>query len=177
MKLAAMITGLLTAVAAGAALADGGERFVKVATTILGHPAHPMFIVFPIALFLTAALFDLVYYAKRNEFWRSAATWVLLCGFLGGAVAAALGFLDFFTALPKSGDVHHAAIRHWHWAVPAMSLVAIDLLLRAWKKNSKAIIALTTVLTLAAALCVSVAGYWGGDMVFNDKVGVMKVDE
>lgn len=54
---------------------------------------HPLFVHFPIALWLAALLFWIVALAKKNdELWRFG-RWLLYLGTIGGLAAVATGFL------------------------------------------------------------------------------------
>ena len=57
---------------------------------LLGHPVHPMLIVFPLGLLSTAVLFDVLYIVTENVDLSTFAFWALAAGLVGGLAAAVL---------------------------------------------------------------------------------------
>lgn len=168
----------LMALVTGVAFAHGeSRRYVDVFSTLLGHPTHPILVVFPLGLFPTALLFDLIYVMHKDRFWRRASYWVMLVGFVGGLAAAVLGFLDYFFALPQSGDVHESATIHWQWIAAAMAVFAINLVVRALKDTTRgARLGFVTFLSVLGVALVLTGGFYGGHLVFDDRVGVEMPD-
>lgn len=77
-------------------------RALESRARILGHPIHPMIVVFPLGLLPVALLFDAAYIYFRDPFWWRAAFSLLGLGVLGIVGAAIPGLIDFFTAIPAS---------------------------------------------------------------------------
>ena len=73
---------------------------------LLGHPIHPMLIVFPIGLLTATVVFDLVYLVMGAAEFATVAFWVLAGGLLGGAAAAVFGLLDW-QRIPRSTRAAH----------------------------------------------------------------------
>ena len=69
---------------------------------IMGHPIHPMLVVFPIGLYIISFVFDLVYLSAGDPFWFRMAYWTMLGGLVGNVAAAIPGFLDYLTLPPKT---------------------------------------------------------------------------
>jgi uncharacterized membrane protein len=61
---------------------------------LLGHPVHPMLVVFPLGLLSTAVVFDLVYLATDNGDFATVAFWAIAAGLVGGVAAAIFGLWD-----------------------------------------------------------------------------------
>ena len=57
----------------------------------LGHPIHPMLIVFPLGLFVMSLIFDILYYITGAIGFASAAFWDIIAGVIIGLIAAAFG--------------------------------------------------------------------------------------
>lgn len=173
----ALVTVLVLS-ACGAVFAHGsGDRFVDVAATLFGHPAHPIFVVFPLALFPVALLFDAIYLWRRQEFWWRASFWMLGLGLLGALVAAGLGFSDYFIALPQKGDVHEVAETHWHWIVLGVTVFAINFAPRLPYRRRELptwLAGLGLALSLLGVAFVWTGGYYGGHLVFEERVGVVR---
>ena len=62
---------------------------------ILGHPVHPMLIVFPVGLFTTAVIFDILYLVNDNPFFPTASFYMIAAGVIGGLLAAIFGLIDW----------------------------------------------------------------------------------
>jgi uncharacterized membrane protein len=60
----------------------------------LGHPVHPMLIVYPLGLLSAAVIFDLLYLATGNEQLATFSFWGILAGVVGGLAAALFGVDD-----------------------------------------------------------------------------------
>ena len=57
----------------------------------LGHPAHPMLVVFPLGLPATAVIFDAIALIRGASYLFNAAYWMIVAGLVGGLVSATLG--------------------------------------------------------------------------------------
>ncbi|HET6261102.1 MAG TPA: DUF2231 domain-containing protein, partial [Chloroflexia bacterium] len=58
---------------------------------LLGHPIHPMLIVFPLGLLAMAVVFDIVYMITGDAVFAQVAFWDIAAGIVGGLVAALFG--------------------------------------------------------------------------------------
>ena len=58
----------------------------------LGHPLHPMLIVFPFGLLATAVIFDAIYLLTGTVTMAIVAYWMIVAGIVGGLVARPLRF-------------------------------------------------------------------------------------
>lgn len=66
---------------------------------LLGHPVHPMLVMFPVALLVTAVIFDIVDTVGGPDFLGEVAYWNITVGLIGGLLAAAAGAVDLL-AIP-----------------------------------------------------------------------------
>jgi uncharacterized membrane protein len=62
---------------------------------LLGHPIHPMVIVFPLGLLATAVAFDIVGLAQADRSWFLISFWMIAAGIIGGLLAVVFGLLDW----------------------------------------------------------------------------------
>src|SRR5512132_2463540 len=62
---------------------------------LLGHPIHPMLIVFPLGLLSVAAIFDIIYISTHNGHWADLSYWMIASGVIGGLIAAVFGLIDW----------------------------------------------------------------------------------
>src|SRR3954467_8832763 len=65
----------------------------------LGHPIHPMLIVYPLGLLSTAVIFDICYLVTDRDGFPVAAAYTIAAGVIGGLVAALFGLIDWL-AIP-----------------------------------------------------------------------------
>jgi len=91
------------------------------------HPIHPMLVVFPIGLWVTALVFDIVEMATGNPLWRTLAFWNIVGGIVGALLAAVPGFLDYPGTKGREGR-----IATWHMILnlAAVVLFAVNAFLR-----------------------------------------------
>ena len=50
---------------------------------LLGHPLHPMLVVFPLGSLITAVVFDLVYLIGNNDTFSQVGFWDITAGAIG----------------------------------------------------------------------------------------------
>src|SRR4051812_49440996 len=78
---------------------------------LLGHPVHPILIVFPLGLLIMALIFDVIYFATDNTAFATAAYWDIAAGIIGGLLAAVFGLIDWLN-IPNG--TRAKAIGMWH---------------------------------------------------------------
>ena len=88
-----------------------GGLLVETRIKLLGHPVHPMLIVFPLGLLSTAVLFDVVYVLTGNADLATFSYWALAAGLAGGLLAAVFGLIDWLgipddTRAKRIGAMH-----------------------------------------------------------------------
>lgn len=135
---------------------------------LVGHPIHPMLIVFPLGLLVMSLIFDLVHGFTGDPDFSIASYWCIAAGVVGGLLAAVFGFWDWLAI--RSGT-RAKRIGLWHGAgnVVVVLLFAISWVLRRGAPQyspSAAALALSVVAVLLGA----VTGWLGGELV--DRLGV-----
>src|SRR5437764_3993872 len=88
-----------------------GQRPMESKAKLLGHPIHPMLIVFPLGLLATAVIFDVIALAMRVGAWSGMAFYLIAAGVIGGLAAAVFGLIDWL-AIPSG--TRAKAIGLWH---------------------------------------------------------------
>lgn len=136
---------------------------------LLGHPVHPMLIVFPLGLLPAAVACDIIYLVHGGAHWAHFGYWLLVAGIISGVVAASVGLADW-AALPDGTRAKR--IGGWHARVNITMLVlfAIDWWLRRKAPDRPAM--LPVVLGLVALVLGLVGGWLGGELVYRLSVGV-----
>ncbi|HEY9881943.1 MAG TPA: DUF2231 domain-containing protein [Leptolyngbyaceae cyanobacterium] len=137
---------------------------------IFGHPIHPIIVIFPIAFLSGAAGTDLGYFLTKGDFWAQASIWLIGTGLLSAIAAAITGMADFIN-IPRvrkrrAGWVHMAL----NVAVLVLSLV--NFLLRFGNADG-AILPWGLVISWIVATFLLVSGWYGGELMFRHKVGIV----
>jgi uncharacterized membrane protein len=136
---------------------------------VLGHALHPMLIVFPLGLFATAVLFDLIRIFKGGGTWGEAAFYDIAVGIVGGLIAAVAGFLDWL-AIPSGTRAKTVGMWHGGGNFVIVVLFIISWLIRLPNPSSPPSIAF--VLALIGVLMALVTAWLGGELVERLRVGV-----
>lgn len=136
----------------------------------LGHPVHPMLIVFPLGLLATAVVFDVLYVATNNADLSTFSFWALAAGVVGGLAAAAFGVIDWM-AIPKGTRARRVGALHGGGNVVVVLLFAFSFLLRTGDSSYLPDILPFVVALLGAALAL-VTAWLGGELVYRLRVAV-----
>jgi uncharacterized membrane protein len=137
---------------------------------VLGHPIHPMLIVFPLGLLAIAVLFDILRMFTGNGALAEVAFWNIAAGVIGGLVAALFGFIDWLN-VPSGTRAKQIGLLHGGGNVVVVTLFAVSWLLRLGEPNYVPS-TLAFVLGVAAVLLALVTGWLGGELVYRLRVGV-----
>ena len=137
---------------------------------LLGHPVHPMLVVFPLGLLATAVIFDILYLIFGNRLLPTASYYMIAAGILGGLLAAIFGFVDWM-ALPNGSRAKNIGLWHGLGNVTIVGLFAVSWLLRG---NNVDFVPDNTalILSFAGAALALVTAWIGGELVFHLGVGV-----
>ena len=137
---------------------------------LLGHPVHPMLIVFPLGLLATAVLFDALYLITGNEDLAVFSFWAVIGGVVGGLGAALFGFIDWL-AIPSGTRAKQVGLVHGVGNVIIVGLFSVSWLLRlddaAFAPNL-----LPFILGVLGAGLALVTAWLGGELVYRLRVAV-----
>ena len=137
---------------------------------ILGHPVHPMLIVYPLGLLSTAVVFDVLYLATGNEDLATFAFWALVAGLIGGLAAAIFGFIDW-NAIPAGTRAKRIGLLHGGGNLVVVALFAVSLLTRL--SDPRYLPNILPALAGLAGAAVALGTAWlGGELVYRLRVGV-----
>lgn len=137
---------------------------------LLGHPVHPVLIVYPLGLFSMAVIFDILSLIFNNRLLPTASYYMIAAGVLGGLLAAIFGFIDWL-ALPNNSRAKNIGLWHGLGNVTITALFALSWFLR---RDNLDFVPDTTALILSfvgAALAL-VTAWIGGELVYRLGVGV-----
>lgn len=125
---------------------------------------HPLAVHFPLALWLTSALFDVLAWRRADSLYRRAAFWLVGLGLLGAILSIALGWVDLL-AQESAGVGAGIVIRHRVHSVAAYAAAAVYGMNFRWRwRTQNRVSAILLALSLTGAVLVTIAGYLGGDL-------------
>jgi uncharacterized membrane protein len=134
----------------------------------LGHPIHPMLVVIPLGLFISAAVLDALYYWRGDTLFATLSYYNIAGGILGGLLAAVFGLRDWL-AIPAGTRAKRIGLFHG-----ATNVIVVLLFSAAWLARTAFVDHAPTTLVLGvelvAIVLALVAGWLGGELV--DRLGV-----
>jgi uncharacterized membrane protein len=138
---------------------------------IFGHPVHPMLVVFPLGLFATSLVFDVIAAAGGGGTFSRAAFYMVAAGIIGGLLAAVFGAVDWL-AIPAGTRAKRVGALHG-----IANVVVVALFIGSWGVRYGAPDATLGTAVILSVIAIGVAlfsGWLGGELV--DRLGV-GVDE
>jgi uncharacterized membrane protein len=136
----------------------------------LGHPVHPMLVMFPVALFITGTLFDVIHLFSDNGVFAEVGFWSVTAGLVGAVLAALTGFTDW-TKIPNRTRAKSVGVRHGllNSFVLLVFLVCWALRLDATDHAPSGAIVVAELIAVGVA---GVAAWLGGELVDRLSIGV-----
>ncbi len=135
--------------------------------SIAKHPIHPMFVVFPIGLWVFSFVCDLIFYfGSGATVWNAVASRAIAGGIIGALIAAVFGFIDFLSleGRPKTVAATHMAIN-----LCLVVLFAIDLYARV---AGVPVDSYPIILSLIGIIGLAISGWLGGQLVYVHSIAV-----
>jgi uncharacterized membrane protein len=136
---------------------------------ILGHPIHPMLVVFPLGLLVSSVAFDALAVVTKKKDHAQTAHKLIGAGVLTGLVAALTGVIDYL-AIPSGTRAKRIGTAHAVGNDVLLLLFALSWKLRRDDPQNPPRAALG--LSLAGVLLGSLTGWLGGELVYRLGVGV-----
>jgi uncharacterized membrane protein/nitrite reductase/ring-hydroxylating ferredoxin subunit len=138
----------------------------------LRAPLHPILVHFPIGLLMLSLLFDLatLLLGAGNLFVR-AAYYTMVFGTVMAAVAAIPGLVDW-SNIRIDHPGKRIATNHMILNLIMLGVYAINILLRSVVLNDSQTPILLFILSLIGVGLISVSGYLGGTLVYDEGIGV-----
>ena len=139
-------------------------------TKLFGHPIHPMLIVLPLGLFISAVVFDAIYLWRGSPTLATVGYWNIAGGIVGGLLAAVFGLIDWL-AIPTGTRARSIGLFHGAGNVAVLVLFGVSWLLRqaedGWEPTGLAL-----ALGFVGVALGGVTGWLGGELVERLGVGV-----
>ncbi|RAJ94247.1 putative membrane protein [Larkinella arboricola] len=135
---------------------------------VLGHPAHPILIVFPLGLLATSVIFNVVYLITDNPTMSVVSYWMTVAGIWGGLIASVPGVIDW-AAIPSGTRAKRVGAMHGLGNVLVLILFVLSWFLR---RNEPSYLpsTLDLILSFLGFAIAGVTGWLGGELV--DRLGV-----
>ena len=96
---------------------------------LLGHPVHPMLIVFPLGLLTVGAIFDIIYISTHNGHWADLSYWMIASGIIVGLTAAVFGVIDWL-GIPEGTRAKYIGLVHGLSNVVVVTLFIVSWFMR-----------------------------------------------
>ena len=142
---------------------------MKAKATSLGHPIHPMLIVFPLGLLPVASIFDIVYLYTHNGHWADISFWLIAAGVIGGLFAAVFGLIDWI-GIPSGTRAKSIGLLHGLTNVVLVVLFLVSWVMR--RPDPAAPELLAIILGFVAVALSFLSGWLGGELVYRMNVAV-----
>ena len=137
---------------------------------LLGHPLHPMLVVYPLGLLSTAVIFDLIHMINNNPTLSVVSYWMIAAGLVGGLLAAVIGLWEWL-AVPDDSRAKGVGMWHGLGNATIVVLFALSWWLRTGVQDN-APSALAFILSLLGFGLALVTGWLGGELVYRLGIGV-----
>ncbi|MGH7166208.1 MAG: DUF2231 domain-containing protein [Nitrospiraceae bacterium] len=138
-----------------------------------GHPIHAMVVSFPIGLYTTALVCDVLYLALHQAFWFRMAFWAIVFGLVTHVGAAATGLPDFLAVMREQKEARRAATSHLVFGVGLLVVQGLNLAVRnGGELPAGESITMPLIANLIGATMVGVQGWYGGELVYRHFIGV-----
>jgi uncharacterized membrane protein len=134
---------------------------------VMGHPVHQMLIVFPLGMFSTAVIFDVIHLINGGAMWSIVSYWMIAAGIIGGLCAALFGVIDW-SKIPSGTRANRLGVLHGLGNVAVVSLFVVSWWLRRPDPGNPSVAAISF-MVVGAGLSL-VTGWLGGELV--DRLGV-----
>lgn len=136
------------------------------------HPLHPLLVHFPVGLFFLSLLLDLASFAFPNvPGWVRGAYYSMLIGIITALIAAIPGFVDF-SDIRKDHPAKRIATAHMVLNLIMVAVYGVDLGLRSSVLEAVKTPLPALILSLIGVGLLSVSGYLGGRLVYDDGIAV-----
>ena len=145
--------------------------------SLAGHPIHPMLIPFPLALWTTSFVVDLLFYFLRHPTLLVISKFMIAAGCLGAVAAAIPGIVDWLAI--KDGEVKKVANWHARLNIAALVVFAISFFLRlgSYSEFVGRKLTIPFLLSLVGMILICISGWLGGELVFRYGIGHARDEE
>ena len=138
--------------------------------SISSHPIHPMLVAFPIGLFVTSFVLDVLALWLSNAAMAAGAWYCVIGGLIGGAAAAVPGLIDLLSVVPPRSSGKNRGFLHGGLNLLVMGLF---IAVAAYCGSSATIPDGWSLLLSGIGIVVmGFSGWLGGTLVYRNQIGV-----
>ena len=136
---------------------------------LFGHAVHQALVHFPIGILCGSAIFDVAWLFTGDPQWANVSYYMIGVGVISGIVASVAGLWDYLDI-----PVHTRArsVGFTHAVISACALLVFSLTWYARYRTAHIPGVLALSLSFAGVAIVSVAGWYGGELVARYGIGV-----
>lgn len=149
--------------------ADQGRRNPRSTASIFGHPIHPMLVPFPIVCFFGALVTDIAYARTENLMWQYFSIWLISAGLVMGALAALVGFIDYFG--DRRVRTARPATLHMILNISVMIVALVNAFVHS-RDGWTAVVPTGLTLSAITVVLLAVSAWLGGSLSYRHRVGV-----
>jgi uncharacterized membrane protein/nitrite reductase/ring-hydroxylating ferredoxin subunit len=137
---------------------------------VRSHPIHPMVVAFPIGLWVTSFIFDLLGAASHEQTYFLASFYMIVAGCVGAVLAAVPGVIDLFGAIPPNSSARSRGYIHGGLNTLALLLFIYT----AYRRGGPNSVADGVAIAASAigVVLIGIAGWLGGTLVYRNQIGV-----
>ena len=136
----------------------------------LGHPLHPILVHLPIGLFFLSFVLDVVGLVSAAPYARPA-RYAMLLGVATALLASVPGFADY-SSIRRDHPGRKCATWHMLLNLAAVAMYAVNLAVRWPRDGGDRVGLLPFAMSLIGVGLLSVSGYLGGVMIYDDGIAV-----
>ncbi len=137
---------------------------------IQSHPIHPMLVAFPIGLFITSLIFDLIGSLRGNPSLWAAGWYCVVAGLCFGLAAAIPGVIDLFSVVPPNSSGRSRGYKH---ALLNLAMIAVFLAVAVDRRGPEARPdGVALILSAIGVLLLFVSGWLGATLVYRNQIGI-----
>lgn len=150
---------------------------MKTRASIAGESVHPMLVHYPIALWTTSLITDLIFYFNRNTTMLQISKFLIAAGIIGGILAAIPGIIDWWALT----DPVVTKIANWHARLNIVALIIFgaSLYLRLRQYGAPMVgfnLKIPFVVSAAGFVLMASSAKLGGKLVYEHRIGVKEAD-
>lgn len=138
--------------------------------SIGSHPIHPMLVAFPIGLWVTSFVFDILGAITGSSFYWNTGFYMVIAGCVGAALAAVPGVIDLLFAIPPASSAKKRGFLHG-----GLNTIGLILFIFVAAHRGSPDTKPDTVSLLGSLIAVAVVGFsgWlGGTLVYRNQIGI-----
>jgi uncharacterized membrane protein/nitrite reductase/ring-hydroxylating ferredoxin subunit len=137
---------------------------------ISSHPIHPMLVAFPIGLFITSLIFDVLGTQRANASLWAAGWYCVVAGLCFSLAAAIPGVIDLFSIVPPNSSGRARGYKH---ALLNLAMIAVFLAVAVGRGGPAARPDSVSLLLSVVGVGVLIASGWlGATLVYRNQIGI-----